>query len=723
MRKTLLFIFFSIVTFAQVPQGISHRGTAYNTLGNVLINTNISVRVRILDGSVSGTIVYEEKHNKTTNGSGQYNFNIGQGTPQGSYSFNEINWSTNNKFLEIGIDPNNGTNYSVVGSSQLMSVPYALYAKNVDLSSNNSPILSVNTINDLRTSVFHQGNIKTVYVKYHTSLNDGGGGFFYWVAETPDTNKYLDNDGTIIKPINYSGNGRWLRKIDSFIDVRFFGCLGHSQPDDGLKIQKAIDFAANNYSDNFFTKGNTVFLRNGAYKCNKIILKKGITLKGESKEFTSIGSVNDNNPYLIEIDSGVVENIIIENINFIALESNLNYTKGCFNIKAKSNSSIGGGLWNSVFINLRITRFTGNSINFEGGGEGSNYALTNQFITLENVEAEGVGNIRQSTYNLFYPAVLRIAGQNGQFVFTNCRFDGGPYLFGSTSSIPSYKVNGMNVYIGSISADYNNINDRIFYPECISFKTCTFQSGELGFYIQSGQNINVTDSWFENFERAIIIKGNSCDGDLSINGCVRSKQINITGNKFLYSAGRYGFSDVPVGSGCVIVVENALANIHNNYIIDPTQDEETYFVSVEGNNVIGVDLKNNYFDPPKLGKTRGVIKKTTISQINVNGLLYSGIKALSNKIIFIQNSTTTTTGLVYRIDSTINTGENIFIKADKGNITFYPLNSVTGTPGRNIYLNGRASLTLNQGQGAMFIKTDNVLGVEYETYHLLYISN
>lgn len=98
MKKAFLFILFSIVSFAQVPQGMSHRGTAYNTSGVILQNTNISVRVRILDGSASGTIVYEETHNKTTNATGQYNFNIGHGTAAGSFNFSTIIWATNSKF-------------------------------------------------------------------------------------------------------------------------------------------------------------------------------------------------------------------------------------------------------------------------------------------------------------------------------------------------------------------------------------------------------------------------------------------------------------------------------------------------------------------------------------------------------------------------------------------------------------------------------------------------
>jgi len=707
------------VSFAQVPQGISHRGTAYNSSGVILQSTNVSIKVRILNGN-GGVEVFSEIHNLMTNNNGQYSLNIGEVQP---VQFSAIDWSEGNKWLEIGIALQNTTNY-VVGSSQLMSVPYALYAQKIDKLDNNSPIITVNTINELRNSDFHNEDLKVIYVKCHSLLQDGGGGFFYWIDNVPNDSTYDDNDGTIIKPINHNSVGRWLRKLEGFIDVRYFGCLGHSQIDDGVKIQKAIDFASNNYQNNFFTKGNVVFLRNGSYHCNKLTLKSGVSLIGESKENTIIASIKDTNPYLLEIDEGVVNNIAIENITFSSIESDPNSIKGCLNFKAKPNLLINnvGGLWNSRFKNLRILRFTGTSINFEGGGANSEYNLPNQFNTLENVEAEGVGSIpaRQSGGNSFlYPPVLKIAGQNAQYSFINCRFDGGSYLF--SNNTPLYKINGINVYIGSITGDLDNVDDRVFYPTDITFNTCTFQSGELGFFIQSGETINIQNSWFENFERAIFIKGNDCLGAIFPEGCAKSKNINIQNNKFLYSAGRFGF--LPPDSGRVILVNNAQVNIQNNYVIDPSQTEDTYFVSSDGQNTLGVNLENNYFDPPKLGKTYGIVQKRNITSINGNGYSVTGLVSDSNKLVFVENATSSSSSNVYRIESSINTGETIFVRAEKGGLIFYPFNASTGTLGRNIYLNGRTSLTLIQGQAATFIKLDNIVGAEFETYQLLCISN
>src|SRR5690625_3022732 len=84
----------------------------------------LGIRIKILDGNTS---VYTETHHPTTNNFGLYTLAIGDGTPI-SGTMSNINWSTGNKFINIAIDPYGGTNYSSVGTTELLSVPYALYA-------------------------------------------------------------------------------------------------------------------------------------------------------------------------------------------------------------------------------------------------------------------------------------------------------------------------------------------------------------------------------------------------------------------------------------------------------------------------------------------------------------------------------------------------------------------------------------------------------------------
>jgi hypothetical protein len=129
MKKILLLsaLFISFLTFAQVPQGISYQAIALNGSGTPVVSSNVRVKLSILDTSASGTVLYSETQLKMTNAQGLFNLVIGQGTLV-SGAFNTINWGANSKFLKVEMDITGGTTYAAVGTTQLLSAPYALAA-------------------------------------------------------------------------------------------------------------------------------------------------------------------------------------------------------------------------------------------------------------------------------------------------------------------------------------------------------------------------------------------------------------------------------------------------------------------------------------------------------------------------------------------------------------------------------------------------------------------
>ncbi len=129
MKKiiTLFILLITTLTFAQVPQGISYQAIALNNSGNAIVSSNVGIRLSILNTSASGTVLYTETHTKTTNAQGLFNLVIGQGTVT-TGTFSTINWGTNSKFLKVEMDVAGGTNYVLVGTTQLLSVPYAIAA-------------------------------------------------------------------------------------------------------------------------------------------------------------------------------------------------------------------------------------------------------------------------------------------------------------------------------------------------------------------------------------------------------------------------------------------------------------------------------------------------------------------------------------------------------------------------------------------------------------------
>jgi hypothetical protein len=128
MKKIyLLLLLVTGAVMAQIPQGFSYQAVALNASGQAVASAPVKIRLSILDNSATGTAVYTETHNPTTNNVGLFNLTIGQGTPV-TGTFAGINWAQNSKFLKVEIDVANGNNYVTVGSSQLLAVPYAMFA-------------------------------------------------------------------------------------------------------------------------------------------------------------------------------------------------------------------------------------------------------------------------------------------------------------------------------------------------------------------------------------------------------------------------------------------------------------------------------------------------------------------------------------------------------------------------------------------------------------------
>jgi len=124
-----LFLYsFSFPLMSQVPNSFTYQAVVRNSSGMPLVNQEISLRISILKGDVFGTFVYVETHIANTNQFGLITKNIGEGDVVNGI-FEEIDWSHGPFFLKVEIDISGGTNYSEMGTSQLLSVPYALYAK------------------------------------------------------------------------------------------------------------------------------------------------------------------------------------------------------------------------------------------------------------------------------------------------------------------------------------------------------------------------------------------------------------------------------------------------------------------------------------------------------------------------------------------------------------------------------------------------------------------
>lgn len=175
-----------MTALAQAPQAFKYQAVARNTAGELLINKAVTFKISILQGLVTGPVVYSELHSRTTNNFGLVELEIGNGTsPSGS--FTGINWGASTYFVKVEMDPAGGIAFQLMGTSQLLSVPYALYAKNVQ----NNDDADASVTNEIQTlSVI--GNQLTLSKSGGTVTVPGNDN---WGVQTVATDASLSGNG------------------------------------------------------------------------------------------------------------------------------------------------------------------------------------------------------------------------------------------------------------------------------------------------------------------------------------------------------------------------------------------------------------------------------------------------------------------------------------------------------------------------------------------------
>jgi uncharacterized protein (TIGR02145 family) len=137
--STLLFLtsFLYLLVQAQ-PEAFNYSGVARDGSSNPVSNSSIGIEFSILKGSAAGPVQYRERHSALTDDIGIFVVSIGKGSVEEG-DFSTIDWGADDYFLAVGIDITGGSNYTLTGTTQLLSVPYALYAK----SAGSAPAASV----------------------------------------------------------------------------------------------------------------------------------------------------------------------------------------------------------------------------------------------------------------------------------------------------------------------------------------------------------------------------------------------------------------------------------------------------------------------------------------------------------------------------------------------------------------------------------------------------
>ncbi|MFN8254438.1 MAG: hypothetical protein U0W24_02035 [Bacteroidales bacterium] len=208
----LILIEFNFTAFGQTPQAFKYQAVARDLSGNVLVSKNISLRISILQGSVSGSSVYIETHSKTTNAFGLVDLEIGNGSsPTGNFS--TINWAVASYYLKVEMDPSGGSDYQLMGTAQLLSVPYALHAKTAETVTKVKGIYNVVDYG----AFTNNSNAAATSTAIQNAVNDcinGGDGVVYFPVGIYAINGPINvNLATSSKSIKIIGEGTGLTKL------------------------------------------------------------------------------------------------------------------------------------------------------------------------------------------------------------------------------------------------------------------------------------------------------------------------------------------------------------------------------------------------------------------------------------------------------------------------------------------------------------------------------
>ena len=123
----LILLFLSLSIYAQSPEKMSYQAVVRDANNTLIANQTVGMQISILQSTITGAVVYTEIHSVDTNINGLVSLEIGNGSS--SDDFSTIDWNSGPYFIKTETDPTGGSSYTITGTSQLMSVPYAMYAK------------------------------------------------------------------------------------------------------------------------------------------------------------------------------------------------------------------------------------------------------------------------------------------------------------------------------------------------------------------------------------------------------------------------------------------------------------------------------------------------------------------------------------------------------------------------------------------------------------------
>jgi hypothetical protein len=444
----------STIALAQAPPAINYQAVARNASGAELANQTISLRFTFKNNSANGATVYQETHSGvSTNQFGLFTVEVGNGTPV-SGTFGSINWATGAKFLKVEMDPNNGTSFLDMGTTQLLSVPYALYAAQ---SGSGGGAQTLNDLTDVNTTGVTQNQVLqwngTSWVPANVSGTDSQ------VLSVSGNTLSISNGNSVTLPTSPGDN--WGTQF--VITNATLTGTGTSGSPLGLAQQGASSGQALKWNGTTWAPANDVNTDNQTLTVsgNSLSISGGnsVTLPGGSDSQTLSLSGN---------------NLSISNGNSVTLPTGTTYTAGTgISISGNVISNTGDND-NSTSNEIQTLSLSGNtlslslgggSVTLPSGGGGISGSGTNNFVARFTPNGTTIGN--------------SIIQDNGTTTGINTAPTGTDRLTLNSGNTNGLKITSSNTTPGSYGLNTNitngsdEMNAYLGYAGTVGFSTLT----------------------------------------------------------------------------------------------------------------------------------------------------------------------------------------------------------------------------------------------------------
>ena len=343
----------SIGLFAQAPQAFKYQAVARDNSGNLIANQSVGFRISILQNSPTGSPVYSETHTVASNNLGLVNLDLGAGNPV-SGTFSNINWGTGNYFVKVELDVTGGSNYLLMGTSQLLSVPYALHAQSATNIANDSDAQTLSI------------NGTTLSISNGNSVSLPTGSTAYTAGTGISINGNVISNTAPNQQISLTGNGATS--------------ISGTYPNFVISSTDNINDADANPSNELQTltlNGNTLSISSG----NSVTLSSGSggTLD-QAYDFGGAGAGRN-----ITVDNGPVA-LTVNGVNAIGFRSDLNNTGAAI----IANSNTAANTFSAIQASTNSTSNIASAI--VGNSTGTAWGVSGQISNTATAQAAVYGS-------------------------------------------------------------------------------------------------------------------------------------------------------------------------------------------------------------------------------------------------------------------------------------------------------------------------------------------